>query len=283
MTTRESVAARILDGELLFILNGELIRVPQQWLSAHPGGALTILHFVGRDATDEVEAYHPKHVLDKMRAFSQGPVQLSEDGWVPLLPPICTGWIRKLSPDGSFHWHSEATPDHSENAPSSQVLLVQKSNTPLTSGPSLASIQPPSTTLSLKTQSQHSAAYKQLHKRIVAAGLYQTPYISGYGPEVARYALFSLSSYLLYQRHLFFLSAVFLGFLWHQLVFICHDLGHIGVTHNWHRDRLIAIFLADFVGGVSIGWWVNVCHFFRIFTPLDSSPLLHRITTSIMV
>lgn len=283
MTTRESVAARILDGELLFILNGDLIRVPQQWLSAHPGGALTILHFVGRDATDEVEAYHPKHVLDKMRAFSQGPVQLSEDGWVPLLPPICTGWIRKLSPDGSFHWHSEATPDHSENAPSSQVLLVQKSNTPLTSGPSLASIQPPLTTLSLKTQSQHSAAYKQLHKRVIAAGLYQTPYISGYGPEVARYIFFSLSSYLLYQRHSFFLSAVFLGLLWHQLVFICHDLGHIGVTHNWHRDRLIAIFLADFVGGVSIGWWVNVCHLFRIFTPLDSYPLLHRITTSIMV
>jgi sphingolipid 8-(E)-desaturase len=263
-TTRESIAARILDGELLFILNGHLIRVPQQWLSAHPGGALTILHFVGRDATDEVQAYHPKHVLEKMRAFSQGPVQLSGDGWVPLLPPICTGWIRKLSPDGSFHWHNEATPDRSENAPSSQILLVKKLDASLASGPSLASIQPPPTTLSLKTQSQHSAAYKQLHKRVVAAGLYQTRYISGYGPEVARYIFFSLSSYLLYQRHLFFLSAGFLGVLWHQLVFTCHDLGHVGVTHSWHRDRLIAIFLADFVGGISIGWWVHVCPFLRI-------------------
>jgi hypothetical protein len=54
-----------------------------------------------------------------------------------------------------------------------------------------------------------------------------------------------------------------LGVLWHQVVFICHDLGHVGVTHSWHRDRLIAIFLADFVGGVSIGWWVDVCPLFR--------------------
>jgi sphingolipid 8-(E)-desaturase len=280
--TRESVAARILDGEHLFILNGHLIRVPHQWLSEHPGGALAILHFVGRDATDEVEAYHPKHVLQKMRAFSQGPVQLSTDGWVPLLPPISTGWIRKLSPDGLPHWHNEAIPDHSEGAPSSQILLVKKSDVPLASGPSLASIQPPPSTLSLKTQSQHSTAYKELHRRVVAAGLYQTRYISGYGPEVVRYILLSLSSYLLYQRHMFFISAVFLGALWHQLVFTCHDLGHVGVTHSWHKDRLIAIFLTNFIGGVSIGWWVHVC----VFCVSLTGPQLifsTRITTSIMV
>jgi len=262
--TRESIATRILDGEHLFILNGELIRVSQKWLSVHPGGALAILHFVGRDATDEIEAYHPKQVQDKMRAFSQGPVQLSEDGWVPLLPPICTGWIRKLSPDGSPQWHNEAIPDHSEGVPSSQILLVKKSDAPLASGPSLASIQPSLTTLSLKTQSQYSAAYKELHRRVVAAGLYRTRYISGYGPEVARYIILSLSSYLLYQRQLYFLSAFFLGALWHQLVFTCHDLGHVGVTHSWHKDRLLAIFSADFIGGISIGWWVHVCPFWRI-------------------
>ena len=274
--TRESIANRILNGELLFILNGNLISVPQGWLSAHPGGALSILHFVGRDATDEVEAYHPDHVLKKMLAFSQGPVQLSEDGWVPLLPPIATGWHRKLAPDGSLQWHNETTPEYSSentpSSPSSQILLVKKSDASLGSGPSPASIQPPATTLSLKRQSQHSAAYKQLHKRIFAAGLYQTRYISGYGPEVARYVFFALSSYLLYRNQWFFLSAVSLGALWHQLVFFCHDLGHVGFTHNWQKDRLIAIFLADFIGGVSIGWWVHV----RLFPPFPvvvDSPL----------
>ncbi|KAI0004265.1 fatty acid/sphingolipid desaturase [Russula compacta] len=256
--SRESIAARILNGEHLFILNGHLICVPHKWLSAHPGGALSILHFTGRDATDEVEAYHPKHALDKMRAFSQGPVQLSEEGWVPLLPPIASGWISKLSSDGSLHWHNEATPDHPlASSPSSQILLVKKSDTPLASSLSLDSLQPPPTPLSLKIQSQHSAAYKQLHKRILDAGLYQTRYISGYGPEVARYIFFALSSYFLYQRHWFFLSAFSLGLLWHQLVFLCHDLGHVSVTHSWLKDRLIAICIADFIGGLSIGWWVH--------------------------
>jgi sphingolipid 8-(E)-desaturase len=274
---RQSIAARILNGEHLFILNGSLICVPHQWLAAHPGGALAILHFIGRDATDEVEAYHPKHVLDRMRAFSQGPVQLSEEGWEPLLPPISTGWIRKLSPDGSLRWHNEATPHSSQNAPPSQILLVKKSDAPLASGPSPESIQPPPTALSLKIQSHHSAAYKQLHKRVVAAGLYQTRYVSGYGPEVARYIFFSLSSYLLYQLGHFFLSAVSLGCLWHQLAFISHDLGHLGVTHSWHKDRLMAIFLADFIGGISIGWWVHVCPLLYLLpsylTPLILSTL----------
>ncbi|KAF8269359.1 fatty acid/sphingolipid desaturase [Lactarius quietus] len=266
--TREQVAQRILNGEYLFILNGNLISVPHTWLSSHPGGALAILHFVGRDATDEVEAYHPSHVLKKMLAFSQGPVQLSEDGWVPLLPPIFTGWFRKLAPDGSLQWHNEATPDYSSSL-SSQILLLKSTDASLRSGPSLASIQPPATTLSLKRQSQHSAAYKQLHKRVVDAGLYQTPYISGYGPEVARYVFFALSSFLLYRSQWFFLSAVSLGALWHQLVFFCHDLGHVGFTHNWQKDRLLAIFLADFIGGVSIRWWVdnhNVHHTFKVVT-----------------
>lgn len=263
--SRESIAARILNGENLFILNGHLICVPHKWLSAHPGGALSILHFIGRDATDEVEAYHPNHALNKMRAFSQGPVQLSDDGWVPLLPPIATGWISNLSSDGSLHWHNEATPDHPlEGSPSSQILLVKKSDAPLAYSPSLDSLQPPPTPLSLKIQSQHSAAYKQLHKRILDAGLYQTRYISGYGPEVARYIFFALSSYFLYQRHWFFLSAFSLGLLWHQLVFLCHDLGHVGVTHSWLKDRLIAICIADFIGGLSIGWWAHVCPFFHL-------------------
>ena len=51
--TREQVAERILAGENLVVLRNKIIRVPPSWLDAHPGGALAILHFVGRDATDE--------------------------------------------------------------------------------------------------------------------------------------------------------------------------------------------------------------------------------------
>jgi len=45
--------------------------------------------------------------------------------------------------------------------------------------------------------------------------------------------------------------------MWHQLVFTVHDLGHMGVTHDWAWDRAMAIFCADFIGGLSIGWWVD--------------------------
>ncbi|KAJ1544912.1 hypothetical protein HK096_007009, partial [Nowakowskiella sp. JEL0078] len=43
--------------------------------------------------------------------------------------------------------------------------------------------------------------------------------------------------------------------LWQQAAFVAHDLGHNGVTHNRRIDKLIAVFLADFMGGLSIGWW----------------------------
>jgi len=50
-------------------------------------------------------------------------------------------------------------------------------------------------------------------------------------------------------------SAVFLGLFWHQLTFLAHDAGHMGITHNFHYDTLIGILVADFCGGLSIGWW----------------------------
>ncbi len=32
----------------------------------------------------------------------------------------------------------------------------------------------------------------------------------------------------------------------------------MGVTGNWNVDRLISIAVADFIGGLSVGWWVDV-------------------------
>ena len=40
--------------------------------------------------------------------------------------------------------------------------------------------------------------------------------------------------------------------VWH------HDLGHMGVTHNWVWDRPMAILIADFIGGLRVSWWVDV-------------------------
>jgi len=51
------------------------------------------------------------------------------------------------------------------------------------------------------------------------------------------------------------LSALCLGFLWQQISFFAHDLGHRSVTQRWWLDQMIATFIADFCGGLSIGWW----------------------------
>lgn len=253
MVTREQVAARILAGEHLIVYHDNVLRIPSSWLDSHPGGSLALLHFVGRDATDEIEAYHSQQTLSLISRFSIGRVQLDQGVWVPLVPPIMSGWVRK-----SDRWFNEAQAfNPSPNIPSQILLVKQDCPTDLTA-PDRATLEPPPTSLSLDDQVQHSRAYKQLHKRIVDAGLYETPYLSGYGPEIIRYSLLaSLSAYAYYHNWLI-ISAVFLGLMWHQLVFTAHDLGHMGVTHNWTIDRLLGILIANFIGGLSIGWWVEV-------------------------
>src|SRR6201996_717033 len=96
--------------------------------------------------------------------------------------------------------------------------------------------------------------YRQLNERVKAENLYQCNYWA-YLPEVMRYALlFCMSMYLL-KLGWYKTSALFLGLFWHQLVFTAHDAGHMGITHNFHIDTCIGIFIADFCGGLSIGWW----------------------------
>ena len=253
--SRDAVANRILAGESLIIYQGHLLSIPSTWLDAHPGGDLALLHFVGRDATDEIQANHQDDTLKLVSRYSVGRVELTEDGWEPLLPPIATGWVRR---QGKQEWFKEAT----EHVTNSSILLVERnthSEQPV--APTLASLQPLPSDLSLKVQTRMSTAYRELHKRITAAGLYKTRYISGYGPEILRYTLIGCISAYAYSCNWIITSAVFLGLFWHQLAFTAHDLGHMGVTHNWTIDRILGTLIADFMGGLSIGWWVQVRYF----------------------
>lgn len=298
--SRSDIANCILAGENIVIHRDRVLRVPHSWLDAHPGGDLAILHYVGRDATDELEAYHARDTIERlMSKFIVGRVQFSDavaggaaegdegvhGAWEPFVPPIMSGWrfapakgTGKGKTEGS--WVREAQALHSDEdsalSPSSQILLIAKdspalqrtfpaaASVPVDQGPNspnaptLATITPPPSPLSLQEQAQHSAAYKELHEQVRAAGLYSTPYLSGYGPEVVRYIFLAYASYWCFGRGWWFPSAVCLGLLWHQLSFTAHDLGHVGVTHNWVVDRVLGILIADCIGGLSIGWWVDV-------------------------
>jgi len=50
-------------------------------------------------------------------------------------------------------------------------------------------------------------------------------------------------------------SRLFLGMCWHRLVFTVHDAGHMGITHHFQFDTAVGIISADFIGGLSLGWW----------------------------
>lgn len=96
--------------------------------------------------------------------------------------------------------------------------------------------------------------YRLLHKRIEEEGLFRCNY-SAYAFEMCRYTVLFGMFLLTLSAGYFAISGLFLGLLWHQLVFTVHDAGHMGITHDFQVDTVIGIIIADFIGGLSVGWW----------------------------
>ncbi|KAJ6589218.1 hypothetical protein B0H19DRAFT_1248781 [Mycena capillaripes] len=173
-----------------------------------PNGLSSTLHFVGRDAVDEINSYCPDHVLQLTRRYKVGTVTLP---WSPLVPPVISGW--RQYPD-------------SVGSESSRRSLHPSRNT----------FEP--------------RPLKALHQGVRDAG--ETPYLIGYSPDVIRYTLLASLSAYAYGYAWFLTSAVFLGLLWQRLAFVAHDLGHVGVTHDWTVDRILGTVIVNWIGGVSI-------------------------------
>ena len=58
--SREEVEGLIAEGRTIIIVDGKLLKC-DPWLKFHPGGDKAIMHMIGRDATDEVNAYGALH------------------------------------------------------------------------------------------------------------------------------------------------------------------------------------------------------------------------------
>ena len=54
-------------------------------------------------------------------------------------------------------------------------------------------------------------------------------------------------------------GALFIGYFWHQLAFIGHDVGHNGITHNLSIDSLIGLIVGNTCTGVSMGTSLTSC------------------------
>jgi fatty acid desaturase len=53
------------------------------------------------------------------------------------------------------------------------------------------------------------------------------------------------------------LAAPCLGVLSTQIGFLGHDVGHLQVTRNAFRSRLLGLLIGNLAGGLSYGWWVR--------------------------
>lgn len=54
--SRDEIEAMIADGRKIILVDDFVLKV-DAWLKYHPGGEISILHMVGKDATDEVKAW----------------------------------------------------------------------------------------------------------------------------------------------------------------------------------------------------------------------------------
>ncbi|KAK8844661.1 hypothetical protein IAR55_006508 [Kwoniella newhampshirensis] len=240
---RSDIAARITQGQQLIIYRSKVINTTP-WSPYHPGGALALLHFVGRDATDEIEAYHSEPTLRRMDKFVVGRVEVDERGWSPLTPPIALGLVRH--PDGvKGHWAREGAITLGQSI-LQQAISLDPSSAPIpaipierTTGPNPevitlhpAQLEPPTSANSdLRKEYIRSQAYQELRQRIVDAGLFKPPGpLSGYGTDILRYLLLGGASLYLYFNTTGWIgqmsSAACLGLLFQQLAFVTNHPEH---------------------------------------------------------
>lgn len=92
--SRREIEGVIADGRKIIILDGQALKA-DTWLPYHPGGDKSVLHMVGRDATDEITALHSEEAQVHMQRYVIGRVHGT---WENFLPPIQGGAFRPLVP-----------------------------------------------------------------------------------------------------------------------------------------------------------------------------------------
>ena len=60
---------------------------------------------------------------------------------------------------------------------------------------------------------------------------------------------------------------------------LAHDAGHTGVTGDWWWDRVIGMIVADWIGGLSLGWWCDVSSASDSWTPADDRTTIFTIVS----
>ncbi|KAG5656103.1 hypothetical protein KAF25_008979 [Fusarium avenaceum] len=289
LMTRDDIEALIAEDKHITIYHSQVIKM-DPWMPYHPGGDKAMLHMVGKDASDEIDAFHCFETRQHVLRYRIGRV---EGTWENFLPPIQGGVYRTREEMERINSENNTNNDQDSSAPSTRVPSpvfdeetsegvrqrkadTNKDGARASSVSSTSSVEeveldgmsyldtitrehikidldkypPPDK----ETQAKVAMKYRELHQNVYDNGLYNCNY-KAYAIECVRYTALAVGSVFCLRYEWYALSAFLLGFLWHQLSFTVHDAGHMGITHNYFIDSCIGALIADFMGGLSIGWW----------------------------
>ncbi|KAH3679892.1 hypothetical protein WICMUC_000635 [Wickerhamomyces mucosus] len=90
--SRSEIEHRISKGDCIVIYKDFVLKL-NKWIDYHPGGDKAVHHLVGRDATDEMIAYHSDETQDTFTKWKIGKIQ---GKWENFLPPIQGGKFRSF-------------------------------------------------------------------------------------------------------------------------------------------------------------------------------------------
>ncbi|KAK7745957.1 hypothetical protein SLS53_002677 [Cytospora paraplurivora] len=287
MSPRE-IEGLIADGRLIIIVDQHVLKL-DAWVNYHPGGAKAIQHMVARDATDEVTAYRIGRIDYRWKNMVppiQGGMFRSATDLDDAADDDAVDCPEKDSSTSSHASSRSASPVFDtpvHEAEEKEAALRNRkggaasptAHSSATSVTSAEDADEPVDGMTLMdrrtmeeikhdleiypalddaTQDHIVEKYRELHEKIKAAGLFRCNYWA-YAIECIRYTLFFCLFLYFLRIKWWVTSAWWLGCFWHQLVFSAHDSGHLGITHNYHVDSVIGIIIADFLGGLSLGWW----------------------------
>ncbi|KXS10027.1 fatty acid/sphingolipid desaturase [Gonapodya prolifera JEL478] len=215
-------------GECLIVFDGSAYNLTS-FRKKHPGGPLVIEHLKGKNATDVMIAYHPDDVIQKR------------------LPYFLVG---KVVDDGVDSGIESSDPDEAavpqQTTPNAPLSSVEKAGGAVGYG-------------ALVSNSEVSKDYRRLHQQLKDLGFFETDY-SNYMREVIKYLIcLTIIVYtgIFAPRHIlsYVVCAATTAFMWQQMAFVGHDIGHNAVFHNAKLDYAVGTAFGNPLLGISIGWW----------------------------
>ncbi|WLF78359.1 Delta 8 Fatty Acid Desaturase [Lodderomyces elongisporus] len=330
--SRNQVKDLIAEGKAIVIYEQNVLNLTA-WIPKHPGGDTAVLHMVGRDATDEMNAYHDAETIGTFIKWRVGKIDYE---WENLLPPIQGGKYSKdksvenvvmlgakkvktgsILEDRLDSTNSGSSSDMDQDSTCSsafeeeaeeetktkeqeeeeekkktefaKVIDPKKAVAPVVPqnvivnqtdkdeifpindcqkqpivDPKLLMVDYDNSlsqrdlmsipSLDYTTQRHLRDEYVKLHNLIAKNGFYKCNYWA-YVREIVKISSLFLYSLSLLKLNYLFLSAIFMGMAWHQGTFIAHDAGHVSITHNYQIDNIFGMLIADWFGGLSLGWW----------------------------